>query len=293
MHRITVVALALALALPATAAEKFSPDAHARAVAPFVDGQTVGVARVDLTRIDPDALTATVAEAGKLEPEEVEALRRGLRDRLGGLTRAGGKEVYAVFSMADRPTDPPFVVVPLGPGADDRALRRALGRTGPFEHLRFETLGGAVVGASENTLKRLRGLKPAPRPELAAAFAAAGDTAVQVLLLPTADTRRVIEELLPTLPPEVGGGPSRTLTRGLRWAALGADLPPKLTLRLVIQSADPAAPGPWTRCWPGCGRPWAGRRRCTSSCRSSTGWPPCSPPKSWETAWSSPGETGR
>jgi imidazolonepropionase len=64
---------------------------------------------------------------------------------------------------------------PLRTGADAEAIRRALSRGKPFGHLRFETLGGAVVGASENTLRRLRTLKPAPRPELAGAFAAAGD----------------------------------------------------------------------------------------------------------------------
>src|SRR4051812_49421533 len=167
MHRISAVALALALAQPVSAADQFDADARARAVAPFVDEQTVGVARVDLTRIDADALLARVAEAAKLEAEEVEGAKRALRGWVAGLTRAGAKELYAVFSLADLPTQPPFVVVPLGSRADATDVRRELGRGKAFEHLRFETVGRAVVGGSEATLKRLRSLKPAPRPELA------------------------------------------------------------------------------------------------------------------------------
>src|SRR5436309_1063955 len=112
MHRMTAVALALALTLPAAAAEKFDPDARARAraVAPFVDGQTVAVARVDLTRIDADALVARFAEVGKLDAEEAGELRRALRNWLAGLTRAGARELYVIVSLADLPTQAPFVV---------------------------------------------------------------------------------------------------------------------------------------------------------------------------------------
>jgi hypothetical protein len=241
MYRITAAALALALALPAAAADKFDPEPRARAVAPFLDEQTVGVARLDLTRIDAEALLDKLAEAGKLEADEIAGPKRDLRGWLADLTRAGGKELYVVFSLADLPLQPPFLVVPLEAGADAKAVGRELGRGKLFEHLHFETLDRAVVGASENTLKRLRNLKAAPRPELVKAFAAAGDTAAQALLLPPAETRRVLDELLPTLPPELGGGPSKPLTAGLRWAALGVEGPPKLALRLVVQSPDPAA----------------------------------------------------
>ena len=42
---------------------------------------------------------------------------------------------------------------------------------------------------------------------------------------------------MPTLPAEVGGGSSKVLTRGFRWAAVGLDAP-KLKLNAVVQAAD-------------------------------------------------------
>jgi len=81
-------------------------------------------------------------------------------------------------------------------------------------------------------------VEPETRPELASAFEAAGDTAAQILLLPPEHSRRVIEEMMPNLPNEVGGGSSTILTRGLLWGAVGLDVAPQVSLRLVIQSRD-------------------------------------------------------
>src|SRR5581483_7844787 len=100
------------------------------------------------------------------------------------------------------------------------------------------THGRAVVGGAERVLKRLPSLRPAARPEAAEALAAAGDTTAQFVFLPTADLRRVFAELVPTLPAAVGGGSSQPLTQGLRWVALGVDLPPQPAFRLVLQSSD-------------------------------------------------------
>src|SRR5262249_31121634 len=96
-----------------------------------------------------------------------------------------------------------------------------------------EKIGGVYFGGSKATRERLRTLKPSGRPEVARAFAAAGDTAVQLLFFMPADSKRVIEEMLPVLPKEIGGGPSKTLTNGALWAALRADASPKLSLEPV------------------------------------------------------------
>lgn len=79
------------------------------------------------------------------------------------------------------------------------------------------------------------------RPELGEAFAAAGESAVQGVLLPPPYARKAVEELLPALPPQLGGGPLAPLVRSVQWAALGVDLPPKFSANLVIQSPDGAA----------------------------------------------------
>lgn len=238
MYRISAVMLILSLPLLALRAGEFDAEARARAIAPFVDGLTVGVAHIDLSRIDADGLLNWASEVGQLEKKELEEPRRALRGWLADFTKAGGKDLYVIISLANPPTERPLVVVPLAAGADAEAVRRVLGRVKDFEQLRFEKFEQTLIGGGETARQRLKNAKPAARPELSKAFAAAGDTTAQLVLAPTPDARRVLNELLPKLPPEAGGGSIRPLTQGLLWAAVGVDLPPKLSVRLTIQSPD-------------------------------------------------------
>ena len=59
----------------------------------------------------------------------------------------------------------------------------------------------------------------------------------QLAIIPPKDAAKIIEEVMPTLPAEVGGGSSKVLTQGFRWAAVGLDAP-KLKLSLTIQASD-------------------------------------------------------
>ena len=228
--------------------ERFDPAARAKVIAPFVDEQTVAVLHADLTRV---ALVAVLDEAARLVPDaepDVARAKRAAGAWLAGFARAGGRDAYVVVSMADisfrreytrfRRVYHPPIVLPRYQGTDVQALATLFPK--PYELK--EWTGGVLVAADAETLRRLQTLKPDQRPELAAAFEAVGDTAVQALLLPPKYAARVVEEMLPQLPKEIGGGPSTVITRGVRWAAVGVDPPPKACVGLVVQSKDaPAA----------------------------------------------------
>src|SRR5262245_32799845 len=220
MQKVFPVLLLLALGSPAGAGEKkFEPDALAARVAPYLDEQTVIVLRVDLARVDADAYFAKLAGVWKGGAKELDGLKQTLGQALADFTKAGGKDLYLVFSLADLMSGP-FVVVPLEAGADEKAIGKALSAALPDFHGQGEKIGSALVVAPKTVRDRLRDLKPAQRPEVTRAFAAAGDAVVHALLLPTDDMRRVVEEMLPTLPKEIGGGPGTALSRGLLWAAV-------------------------------------------------------------------------
>jgi Protein of unknown function (DUF1559) len=224
---------------PALADEKkVDAEAHAKAVAPFLDEQTIAVGHVDLTRVDVNAIAEKLSEYGKLAGDEIDGPKKKVSDWLGAWTKAGVRELYVVVSLADVPGLPPLVVIPLEEGADAKSIGETLGRTKPFREYKFEKVGSALVGGAEKTLSRLKGLKPDNRPELAKGFAAAGDMAVQVVLVPTNENRRVAEEIMPKLPQELGGGPITIVTKGVQWAAFGADVSPQMSLRGTIQSQD-------------------------------------------------------
>jgi len=123
---------------------------------------------------------------------------------------------------------------PKGETVDDR--RGSV--KGPYTLPTCATVHNAVFAGTNEALERVRQLKRVERPELAAAFATLGDTGAELILTPSADTRRVVEEMLPILPKELGGGPITGVTRGLLWTAAGLSPDPEPRLQIVVQAKD-------------------------------------------------------
>ena len=247
MSRIIAFAFAASvLALPASAAErKFDPEACAKAVAPYLDDSTFAVVHVDLAAVDVDALAAKVAAVGKVQADALPFPRKETAAAVKWLTDAGARDLYVVVSLADVPERPPFAVIPLEKDAA-KELAAKLGAPGAsnlhsygpvWEPYHYEAIGAALVGGGDATLQRLHDLKPAAFPELAKAFAAADGGLAQLAVFPPKDAAKVLDSITPTLPAEVGGGSSRVLSHGFRWAAVGLDVP-KLKLNVTIQAAD-------------------------------------------------------
>jgi hypothetical protein len=239
MRTVAFPAIVLGLCCHAIAAEeKFDPTARAKAVAPYIDEETFAILHADVTRVSLVPLFQLAADLVPEAKKEVLLSQTVAAATQSALMMAGARDIYVVVSTADisfTNHKPPPLIFTLGNIASDKALATLLK---PLGYEIAERMGDVFLAASGTQQRRLKSMKPDPRPDLAAAFEAAGDTAAQAILIPPSYWRRVIEEMLPTLPKVVGGGPSSVLTRGVRWAAMGADTQPKLSLRAVIQSQD-------------------------------------------------------
>ena len=255
----SIAAMTLLLTATSLAAPEAAPGARANgsaSVARFIDAQTIGVARVDMSRIEPKAVEAwlaDVAKGGALGPEGEAFVKhvgqgRGAAEKwLGDFRKAGGREIYVVMSLADLP-GPPVLVIPLADGADANALEGLLAagdaaaQAEARKALHFDRVWNVLLAAtSRSSLERFRAIKPVERPDLMKALGAGGDAPVAAAVATSPDSRRAIEELLPTLPREVGGGSSTVITRGALWANLALTPPPQASLKLVVQSQDPEA----------------------------------------------------
>jgi hypothetical protein len=231
--------LAAALFL-STIAAAHAQSADLASVAPLLDEQTLAVGRIDLRKIDVPAFTKLLAEVSPdKSPQAAEHLRQVGEKAAGalqGLTQAGIGELFVVVSLADTPPGSPFLVAPVKAGQSAPAAAKALQEITqlPAAEIRGQV---AIVGA-QATLERLKKARPALRPEFATALAKAPEAAVQLVIAPSVDARRVLREMLPRLPDEVGGGSGRQLADGVQWAVLNAQLSPRLSLSLTIQSKD-------------------------------------------------------
>jgi hypothetical protein len=255
--------LAIVLVLVMGVRIVFAQEAS-KTVAPFVSDYTLGIGHLDTQKVDLDLLEARVTEIIKAStldvPTQQEALNIALflkveaREWLTSFTQAGCRQLYLVTDLnsilsnapgsvlitADKQTDPNVVVKLLTGGTPPPGPRTGLPPAWPWPKGPpvAENLDGIVFLGTADVLKRVREGKPAQRPEVAAAFAATGDSALHLLLVPTADVRKVVEGLWPNLPAEAGGVSSTVLTHGVVWASVGFDFTPKLSFKIVVQSQD-------------------------------------------------------
>jgi hypothetical protein len=249
----------------------------ASTIAPYVDMQTLAIAHFDLGVIDAPRTVTMLARLMRL-PEPEHARLQGefapLEVLHGALPEGGSADVFIVVSLADiNPAQfapPSRNPVPNGaqPDSDTENVGKAAGlpffvvvsldRKSPASPIAMEIrravaiankvdvssekIGNAVIVASPRTIERLKKSQPTDRPELAAAFQAAGEGAGHILFVPSAQARFAAETLLPTLPPGLGGGPTKTWTQGAVWVAVGLDLPPAPSaVRIVVQSTNEQA----------------------------------------------------
>ena len=243
------------------AAEPRVVPAGEPAITPYLDNQTLAVARFDLADLDINAVRQWVPGAvDELRKTDKEILRArqdvnqelgDVFDAIGKFRSAGAKQVYGVVSLADLTEGrPPALIVPMAQGADAKALQSILngdnakvpaltpadrGRsTAPIA----EVVNNAVVFAAPGTIDRLKSLQPAARPDVQKAFASAGRGHIHIAIVPQEEARKLLEKALPTLPQELGGGSIEPVSRGIQWGELTIDLPPNPALRLLVQARD-------------------------------------------------------
>jgi hypothetical protein len=239
------IVAALGCLFTASAALAQAPSASAvdaANVEPFVSETTILIVKVDADRIDlPDLDQATKAmspDAGVATRQALTVLRASV-ERLRSL--AGDHPVYATVGLPISPSRWPVFVFARGLSPSQAAqvtesMQQAF-KTKTFTH--DDYLIASPVNRPD-TADPLADFPAVPREGIQDAFQSVQGYPVQILLIPPAYARRTIQELSPELPPQLGGGPSRVLTEGVGWAALGVD-PQQLRGTLVLQSSSDTA----------------------------------------------------
>jgi hypothetical protein len=218
--------------------DKFDPTARANTIAPYIDEATFLVAHVDVSKIKVDSVMDMFSRNMPNDKEEILQAKMGMQHAMDLFTKTVGNEFY--FAIRADIRDPVLFVVPVGEKFDLQSVEQNPMFQPLLREFSFKRAGNVVLGTMANSpaLSRLDKITPDKRPELTQAFETAGDSAIQALLLPPKYFRRIIEETMPQLPKEIGGGSTGVVTKGLSWAALGVNFAPQLTARLLVQTPD-------------------------------------------------------
>lgn len=236
MRRLSL--LAVLLAGPAFA----QAPPFAKTAAPFIDEHTLVVVRVDVSKADVETVLKLAAPLlGDVEEssETVKAVKAWVKE----FVRVGGSDVFLTYGAADFP-NPPCLMAPAPPtAAGQRDLTKLLlaAFAGAGKTADGVVLHGCVCAGTKDALAVLKARKPVDRPDLAAAIEAGKDGVAQVAFAPSAEARKIHEQVAPTLPAELGGGSIQKLTRGLKWMALTVGPGPKMPAKLIAEAASAEA----------------------------------------------------
>jgi hypothetical protein len=229
MRKCLVLVAWLSFLLPAHGGET---KANLKALAPFLDDQVFAVVRVDVA-VDPIGKLKELGFPAR-DLEEAKKLVAKWREEVG---RAGGKEIFLVWSLADRLGEP-FVVIPTKGEDEAKTLAEALNQVHAPAAL---AKGSVTIMGGPNSVKRVASLQGAAKPELAKAFAQVKNLPIQAVFIPPDILRRSLVESFPKLPKELGGGSSKEINERFRFAAAGGQITPKVSFGLIVQAKDPDA----------------------------------------------------
>ena len=215
---------------------------------PCIDDQAFAVIHLDLEKLNLDAFVnqALGLVSEHAEPDTAKYIQDNLKNfqaqggaQLNDLLKAGGRDIFVVFSMYDFPYF--FVAVPIHSASDQARLHQQIQKivkefnAGDIE---LHVSDRLILVGLKRTITRLKTVSGVQSQALAAGFQACANTTVQVVLFPSSVQRRILAEMLPQIPSESGNINLTTLSKDLHWAALGSNGPPSISLNITIQSPN-------------------------------------------------------
>jgi len=220
----------------------------AQVLGPCIDDQTFAVARLDITKLDLDAFFDKFLSLVSTDPniaKHVQDDRRDFQSQVGAqlndLQKAGGKDIFVVFSVYDFPYF--FVAIPIHSAGNRTELHQQVQKIVKeyfnIKDIEIHASDRLILVGLKQTITRVKTATRIRSRALEAGFQACANKTAQVVLFPSSDQRRILAEMLPQIPPsESGNIKFTTLGKDLQWAALGLDGPPSISLNLTIQSAN-------------------------------------------------------
>lgn len=240
-----------AAALPSPIESSLGPTPRAAAddgwLMPFTDDATLAVVVMDASKVDPgifiECMGKTLAgmkdSKSVYQPAQWIAARTMLGAWRSSFVQAGGTHIAAVVSFRTYGDVPLYLIAPVGSG-DAARIAAAIKMLPGLASWESEVIDGVVFVGDPSQRKRPLGAKDSAHLGQALGTQAASD--IRIALAPAAFVQRAMDETMPRLPEELGGGSSRALSEGMRWSV--ADFSATETgirLNVIGQSASPAA----------------------------------------------------
>ncbi|MBU6294275.1 MAG: DUF1559 domain-containing protein [Planctomycetes bacterium] len=212
------------------------------AVEKFLDDQAFVVARIRPKKIELNNAIAYLTK-NKVIPQAQAIAFALLAGTVKGSLDRNAEEIFVVYSMSMVASGEflPLVAVPTKDAEQQEKLEEMLRKIpGAGDVLKTKRLDNALLAGSPGALERAARQLGKPRPDIGEAKVLWGDHAVQVAVVPTADQKRSLKELVPPLQKPLDKHSSQELAAGLSWMSFSMDpFPPRM--KAAIRGVD----APW------------------------------------------------
>ncbi|MCF7973720.1 MAG: hypothetical protein K9N55_07885 [Phycisphaerae bacterium] len=211
-----------------------------------VDELAYGVIRLDTKAMDfSRSLDALLDLAGKtLKPGQVAHLKRTLdRSRkimetdLGTFQNAGGREIYAIFSLRDMPTC--FLACPVDSGVNQERLKTAIEtvaqRSFHIQDLAIESHGRLVLAGKRQSLEAARAVTRSASPLWSSLLDKKPTRPLRIVVVPNEMQLRVLREMWPDTTGIPGLDQSKAMVQNCQWLTLSVQVVPDMAFEVALE----------------------------------------------------------
>jgi len=242
---LTAITILAAFAL--TQSFAIAQDANSAALKKFVTSDVVGIAYVDLENMDVEGSFKLLEKLGFKEGnafenmrEEIPAFNKDIKD----LKEAGLSKGYALMRMSDIQSQGTSFVMPLAKGSDTQTAIRVLDRvltrmtSGKLAGHKIESRDGALIAASTEQFERLKNETANDSADRSDMWQAIDGGSIGVIIFGDEDSRRVVEEMMPSLPGPFAKLNGELVANGTKWFGLSAKLDSNPELNFEIEAEN-------------------------------------------------------
>jgi hypothetical protein len=213
----------------------------------FVTSDVIGVAYVDIDNMDLGESVALLAKLGFKQTIRYQQMLEELpqaKEDVARMKKAGLSRAYALLRSSDIQAMGTSFVFPLSEGSDPQAAIEIIqevvvklsGGTAP--NYQIDHRDGAIIASAASQFERLKNDKGEGSVDRSDIWSAIGKGSFGVVLFGDEDSRRVVRELMPALPPPFDALNGDLVADGTKWIGMSLKLDATPTLNIEIETSD-------------------------------------------------------
>jgi prepilin-type processing-associated H-X9-DG protein len=231
-----------------------------QAVMQCIDDLAFGVIRLDVKALDfVKSMDTLMALAEKTMPgqnlahlkKDIEQSRRIIQADLDAFEKAGGREVFVIFSMRDIPAC--FLVCPVDSGVDRAVLKARIEgihkASFNIPGLTVRPRGQLILVGKAQTLDAVKGLSSMTKPLWASLLDTSPRRSLHMAIAPNAIQLRVLKEMWPKTSSVPGMDQLGTLVQNCKWVTVSAQVVPDIVFSVTLEMQSEALAGEVVAFW--------------------------------------------